>query len=73
MGQDKQPAARPSTAALDRAPTHKYWVAEHVTSQEGHDRLLWLFPIGPGMGIVFALTGRFCGQLLRSVPLWRRV
>ena len=47
------------------------WVAEHVTSQEGYYRLFWLFPVGPGLAIVFALAGRFCQQL-RPAPTWAR-
>jgi hypothetical protein len=35
-----------------------YTVATYVTSKDAYYRVFWLLPVGPGLGITFALVGR---------------
>lgn len=46
-------------------PFLSFWVAEHITSQEGYYRLFWLLPVGPGLAVCFSLLARAGGQLLQ--------
>ena len=43
-------------------PFFAWWIADHVCTVDCYYRLFWLFPVGPGLGVFFALLGRFVAR-----------
>jgi hypothetical protein len=52
-----------------------YPVATYVTSKDAYYRLFWLFPVGPGLGMTFALLGRLVAKAVPGTDrgLWRHL
>ncbi|HVX12435.1 MAG TPA: DUF6077 domain-containing protein [Pirellulales bacterium] len=44
-------------------PVFCFPVATYLTSKDAYYRLFWLLPIGPGLGLLFALLGRLTTKL----------